>query len=78
MIVTTDRLSTEQKFERDSLLQLHRELTNSLKDLAELRLSRPGFEDMIDAYSRLASITAEAACEAAIAIEMQAIAISAE
>lgn len=78
MIVTPDRLSPEQKLQRDSLLQFHRELNSSLKALAELRLSQPGYEDMIDAYSRLAATTADAACEAAVAIEIQTIAISAE
>lgn len=63
-------LPPEQAEERERLLKLHRQLTENLACLEDVRRSNPGFEVMVDAFRDLMEVTARAACEAALAIEM--------
>lgn len=65
-------LTRVQAQERERLLQLHRQLNENLACLEEVKRSNPGFEVMIDAYRDLVIVTAHAACEAVIAMELEA------
>lgn len=64
------KLPPDQAEERERLLQLHRQLNENLACMEDLKRSNPGFEVMVDAFSDLIEVTARAACEAALAIEM--------
>lgn len=63
-------LTPEQAQTRENLLLLHRQLNDNMACLEQLKLENPGFELMVDAFRNLMEVTARAACEAALSIEM--------